>query len=80
MMRLEQLEARMRAVDTKLAELETGLRQDVTTLKALIGALREQAADPAVLSNLEALATSIETRTAVLSVLDQETPPPTPPV
>lgn len=78
--RIEDIEARLRVVDQKLADLETGLRQDVTTLKAIIAALQEQATDPATLASLENLATSIEGRVMNLTVLDAETPPPETPV
>ena len=80
MNRLEAIENRLQAVDAKLGEVLPGLRQDVTTLKAIIDALRAQATDEATLARLEALATSIETRVAGLAALDQETPPPVPPV
>jgi signal transduction histidine kinase len=79
MSRLDTLEARMQAAETKLAEIETGLRQDVTTLKAIIDALRAQAADPALLDRLETLMTGIETRVTNLTALDAETEQ-TPPV
>jgi len=80
MTRLEAIEARLQTVDTKLGEALPGLRQDVTTLKAIIDALRAQATDEATLARLEVLATSIEARVAGLAMLDQETDPPVTPV
>lgn len=79
MTRIEAIEARLQIVDKKLGEALPGLRQDVTTLKAIIDALRDQATDEATLARLEALATSIETRVTGLTTLDAETPPPMPP-
>lgn len=80
MSRLSDIEARVRSLDTKLAAVETGLRQDITTLKAAIEALQQQTADPVVLASLEGLLTSLESRATSLTTLDSETPPPTPPV
>jgi uncharacterized membrane protein YccC len=73
MANLAEIAARVEALKALLATTAEGLRGDVQNLKAEIEALRAQITDPAVLAQVDAAVTQLETTVAGLAVLDQQT-------